>query len=270
MADKAHSYCDYLTLTTARHANGLEIRNCLHNVWPAHTRTVARRMQFEGWTVADGSIFFGSGEISGHVFYMLQTSGALAHKVLGMAAGAGITMNCTRIDIQRTVAVNLGEFNVLDIAENTTHQSMTFIVNPSDATWTIYTGVRQSRKYARLYVKRLDKDYLRLEFELKRNYSRAIYDQALLGGQDVIDGLFAEMVDKSKYPESIKDLFTIDANAIPLRTLLAEQELKNLEGYMQYLDNCHKSLESSLHDDTRAAPARQWILRQARMLDRFP
>lgn len=227
-------------------------------------------MQFTGWSVAGGSIFFGSGEISGNVFYMLQTSGALAHEVLGLVAEASITMNCTRLDIQRTVAVNLGEFNVLDIAENTPHQSMTYIVNPGDGTWTIYTGVRQSRKYARLYVKRLDRDYLRLEFELKRDYSRVIYDQILLGGQDVIDGLYKEMVDKSKYPTEIRAMFSIDTDSIPLRTLLAEEELKNLEGYLQYLDNCHKSLETSLHDDTRAGPVRQWILRQARMLDRFP
>ena len=227
-------------------------------------------MQFTGWTVGEGSIFFGSGEISGHIFYMLQTSGALAHEVLGLVASAGIPMNCTRIDIQRTAAVDLGDFKVLDIAEGTTHQSMTYIVNPSDGTWTIYTGVRQSRKYARLYVKLLDRQYLRLEFELKRDYSRVIYDQILLGGQDSIDGLYIDMVDKSKYPPEIKAMFTIDANSVPLRTLLAEQEIKNLEGYMQYLENCHKSLEFSLHDDTRAAPVRAWILRQARMLDRFP
>lgn len=270
MTDDAHSYCDWLTLTTATHANSLEIRKLITAAWPAHTRTLARRMQFEGWTVGDGSIFFGSGDISGHIFYMIQVSGALAHKVLGMVAGAGVPMNCTRIDIQRTVAVNLGDHSVLDIAENTHHQNVDYYVNPGAGTWTINTGVRASRKYIRLYIKRLDRDYLRFEVELKRDYSRVVYDQILLGGQDVIDGLYVELVDKSKYPENIKSMFTIDANAIPLRTLLAEQELKNLEGYMQYLDNCHKSLESSLGDDTRAGPVRQWILRQARMLDRFP
>jgi len=227
-------------------------------------------MQFDGWTVANGSVFFGSGDIAGHLFYMLQASGAVSHELLGMVAKAGVNARCTRIDLQKTMEINLGDYNCMDVVEETKARTMEYWVNPSEGTSTIYTGSKHSRKLARLYVKRLYDDFLRLEFQLRRDYSRIIYDQIVMGGQDAIDGIYQSLVEKSAYPESIKKMFYLGVDAVPLRSLVASKELSDLDGYLEWLDNAHKSLERSLGDDTRAGPVREWILRQARMLDRFP
>ena len=270
MADNAHSYCDYLTLTCQGYTPSLQMRALVTSVWPAHTRSLTKRMQFDGWTVADGSIFFGSGDIAGHLFYMLQASGAVSHELLGMVAKAGVIARCTRIDLQKTVEINLGEYNCLDVVEETICRTLDYYVNPSEGTSTIYTGSKKSRKLARLYVKRLYDDFLRLEFQLRRDYSRTIYDQIVMGGQAAIDIIYQSLVARSAYPDSIKKMFYLDVDTVPLKTLKASKELSDLDGYLQHLDNIHKSLERSLGDDTRAGPVREWILRQARMLDRFP
>jgi len=239
--------------------NWLSVMQVIHERFTRSGARQARRLQFEGRTLAEGSVFCGEAFINGQRWNMLQVSGAHAHETLGLIARENIPMRCKRIDLQVTIPIDLEQYDALATYNSCDTTSKLLMLNESDGTATIYLGQRTSRKYARLYVKRLYSDYLRLEYEFKRDYARIIYDNILLHGAVVCDDIFQGALDKSHYPTWVKQQFSISENGVKPSQLTPIEELHATEGYWDYLSNVKQSIIRSLEDDTRAARVTAWV-----------
>jgi hypothetical protein len=164
----------------------------------------ARWLQYDGWRNGDG-IFYGKAIQTGdREHYVLRVSGGFSQEFLTawLTTRFADGWYCTRLDLQVTRDIP-DWWSPRDLHDEMKALGMFVSLIQSDSGNTIYVGDRGSKRFTRFYEKDLDHLMLRLEFELKGDYSRLGY-ALLLGGSGVRD-IFAANLEKMRFPEHISN-----------------------------------------------------------------
>lgn len=159
-------------------------------------------LQYKGWKKE--AFFIGHGTQQGKQHTIINVSGALSQKLLPTL----ITLDgwyATRVDLQITVDASvMGDDNLAIVRDYCQTLNTTLIESRDNDT--LYLGSRSSDVFLRLYEKILEgKKYLRLEFELKGQRSRACWT-AITNGEPT-DKIFKHYNQRSKLPGNVKDWF---------------------------------------------------------------
>jgi len=187
-------------------------------------------LQYKGWKKE--SIFVGRGEQNKKRHGILQVSGRQSQEMLEFLLQHE-KHYCTRMDIQMTIPMPAGVY-LTKIHKNLGKKVSTLISSESNDT--LYVGNRSSDIFTRLYEKVLDRKYLRLEFELKGQRSRAAW-LALLAGASVGE-IFKYYYEKSILPAGVKkhyDVSGIDDTDKAMRAEVVKEAQKKL-AWIQSID----------------------------------
>jgi hypothetical protein len=176
-------------------------------------------LQYKGQK--SGGYFVGQAEQNGKRHVVANASGpnalSLYHASTPFADKHGIY--CTRLDIQRTIP--RPQYGSLRGVRDAMTKTNTTLIESRDND-TLYVGSRESAIFTRLYEKNLDARYLRLEFELKADRSKAAY-RALLAGEP-LDAIYFHYLEKSHFPDEVKQWFSGAGDYASEAVLRAETE----------------------------------------------
>jgi len=164
----------------------------------------AKVMQYEGFS--NGSIFYGHALQGKRQSYMFRSSGATSQEFINIILDARnidpFKLYSTRIDLQRTIPAptrwhphTLYTWIALQFPEATTS------IIQSETGSTVYLGSRLSGRFARLYEKNYESLYVRLEIELKRDYSRQLWDDLANTGCKVLPEYYAVHLQRLPVPQ---------------------------------------------------------------------
>jgi hypothetical protein len=183
-----------------------------------------RFLQYQGHKLE--SMFFGTAKQGEKHHYLVQISGGVAQTV---ASDLSLMMilghekfYCTRLDVQKTLV--LPEWwsvrdvvdSIKDMDVGQTPRTISFIESSSGDT--IYIGSRTSDKFIRVYTKSLDKDYLRLEYELKGDLARSAFYTVFQNGGRSVSGIFNSLLVHEKVPQYVKSYYLDpDADIVDIR-----------------------------------------------------
>lgn len=213
----------------------------------AYTETIARAMlnwpdnweqsgwlQYKGWRKE--GFFIGHGLQQNKSHTIINVSGSLAHKMLPTLRELE-HWYATRIDLQITVDAScMGDDTLAIVRDHCQTQNTTLIESMDNDT--LYLGSRTSDTFTRLYEKILEmKKYLRLEFELKGQRSRACW-QAITNGEP-LDKIFKFYNKRSKLPDNVIEWFNaygVSATHEAMINELKQSERLKLE-WLQSLDS---------------------------------
>jgi hypothetical protein len=190
---------DWLTLTTWHESAYSNLRDFVRS--KQSESKPQRRLQYRGVVFGDG-LFFGEGEQSGSINYMVQASGAAAHwLMLAMLTEAydlrPLSFHPTRLDIQLTLLIpdyKLAGWEWVARGEGRRVQHIT-----QDGLDTVYIGSRSGDKFLRIYVKedmydnmgKFSGQMIRWEYELKGEHASGIWVKILT--DKPITGLWAHL-----------------------------------------------------------------------------
>ncbi|GAI11563.1 unnamed protein product, partial [marine sediment metagenome] len=198
---KVNTHLDYLRLASWDTGAYTKILARLMRAWEGDWEH-SGWLQYDGW--AKDGLFIGHGTQAKKSHTILNISGALAQKMLPTLRDL-LGWYCTRIDLQITVeACVMRDDRLAYIRDDTSTENTTLIESKENDT--LYVGSRTAEKFTRLYEKFLDNDkFLRLEFELKGQQSRAAWE-AITAGEPV-DKIFKYHLKRSKLPPRVIEWF---------------------------------------------------------------
>lgn len=184
-----------------------------------------------------GDVFIGRAEQNGKAHTVVQVSGATSDDFYEMFLSEE-HFYCSRIDLQITVE-QPAWVQLRWVRDQLEAENVTLIESKND---TLYIGSRESDVFIRLYEKKLDSNYLRLEFELKG--SRAKRAWYIMSGGVEPGAIFSAYLAKTPLPADIEHLFcdreTV-ATQQALRQELAKDQAKKLAWFLS-LDECVKRM----------------------------
>lgn len=259
-----NTHTDYLRLASWEPNAYTDIISRVMQSWPDDWKQ-SGWLQYKGWKKE--GFFIGHGEQQGKPHAIINVSGSLSQKMLPTLRTLD-NWYCTRIDLQITVDGCVMRGYALAYVRDRCKTENTTLIESMDND-TLYIGSRTSDKFTRLYEKIMDgKKYLRLEFELKGQRSRATW-KAIANGE-AIDKIYKHYVLKSKLPEYAKSWFnaygvTATQEAMNKEVLTAEK--RKLE-WLQSLDiPVMKYMNSHIIGDDVKTLIRAWA-KHADYLDR--
>lgn len=215
-----------------------------------------RWLNYDGFGF-DGA-YVGRGMQRKQPHYMIRVSGRYADvtysKLLGIEAYA------TRLDLQVTIPAP-GDHLLPDIHKRTSSKTKTLIDGYENDT--LYVGNRASDIFCRLYEKLLDTLYLRLEFELKGDRSRAAWI-ALADETLTPESIFEYYLSRSPLPDDIKQLYITGAT-VPASRIMREQMTKDAQNKLAWIRGLDGALIQAMADheigeDVKAI-VRYWAMR---------
>lgn len=239
------------------------IRLCTWDL-AAYTKAASALMQFrQGWKSGRflqyyghklGSMFFGTAKQHDKHHYLIQISGGMAHTItsdLGLMMTLGDpSFYCTRLDLQKTL--DLPEWwNVRDVVDSIktmdtgkTPDTLSFIESTTGET--VYVGSRTSDKFIRIYTKSLDRDYLRLEYEIKGSLARSIYSGIYQNGSRSISGVYNTLLVNQRLPQYVKSYY-LDPDAQMVDISIPEHQAE-MAKKLQWLVSLEATIRKMLSD----------------------
>ena len=188
-------------------------------------------LQYRGWKKEQ--IFVGRANQEDKLHGIIQISGMQSNQLFPNMQQLD-KHYCTRLDVQMTIPMP-ENLKLKKVHKNLGKRISTLISSESNDT--LYVGNRKSDIFTRLYQKPLDRMYLRLEFELKGQRSRAAW-LALLAGATV-DEIFKYYFERSKLPDAVKkhfDLADIGETDKAMRAEILKDSQKKL-AWIQSIDS---------------------------------
>lgn len=217
------------------------------------------RMQYSGKLrrTENGTIFLGTAEINGRTHHLLQVDGELAYDLRFYILDfyPSYIVKCTRVDFQVTIREprNWKQWDLLIRFKKKYGEQMVSYPKPSTMDGkilqTVYLGNRTGAdRFLRVYVK-LSKDsdkLLRLETELKRNRSHAVYVHMCNNRWD--EDVYEMMVSELKY-QSMKDvlLHQIFSSCLEGYSNVIKVQTKESNTARWITDVCIPAIDSHLH-----------------------
>lgn len=226
------THTDYLRLATWDDTAYMKILARVMVAWPDDWEQ-SKWLQYKGWK--KDAFFIGHGTQQAKSHTIINVSGSLSHKMLPTLRELE-GWYCTRIDLQITVdAAVQAEFALAFVRDECETENTTLIESKDNDT--LYLGSRSSDVFLRLYEKFLyDKKYLRLEFELKGERSRACWTAITKG--ESIDKIFKFYNKRSKLPFTVKEWFNsyeVTATNEAMKKEIVASERKKLK-WLESLD----------------------------------
>ena len=215
-------------------------------------------LQYSGWRKEQ--IFVGRGEQKGQRHGIIQISGRQAQDKLALMM-RNVDHYCTRIDFQVTIPMPP------DVSLTKVHKSLGKKISTlisSEMNDTLYIGNRTSDIFTRCYVKPLGQLWLRLEFELKGERSRAAW-RALLAGENP-DRIFKYYLEKSQLPNVVKKHF-LDPDVDATDKAMREQALKDANVKLAWLQSLDKCIFEMMNNHDIDEQTKQLIRAWAAMAD---
>ena len=215
-------------------------------------------LQYTGWRKEQ--IFVGRGEQKGQRHGIIQISGRQAQDKLALML-RNVDHYCTRIDFQVTIPLPP------DVSLTKVHKSLGKKISTlisSEMNDTLYIGNRTSDIFTRCYVKPLEQLWLRLEFELKGERSRAAW-RALLAGENP-DRIFKYYLEKSKLPNVVKKHF-MDPDVDATNKAMREQTLMDANVKLIWLQSLDKCIFEMMNNHDIDEQTKQLIRAWAAMAD---
>lgn len=236
------AHVDYLRLCTWDLAAYTKAASALMQY--RHGWKSGRFLQYNGHKL--DSMFFGTAKQSDKHHYLIQVSGGMAQTItsdLGLMMILGDTdFYCTRLDVQKTLE-EPEWWNVRDVVDSIktmdaarSPETISFIESSTGET--IYVGSRTSDKFIRIYTKSIDRDYLRLEYELKGHLARSAYEVVFQNGGRSISGVFNTLLVNDKLPQYVKGYYLDpDAEMVDIRRPEHAQEMQKKLDWLLSLEN---------------------------------
>jgi Replication initiation factor. len=221
---------------------------------------VSQRMQYVGkiYKSVLGSLFVGQGKQKGGEHYMCQIDGALAHhaRFEVLSWSPAYMVKCTRVDFQITIEKpeSWKQWDFLVRMRDKFGEGMVSYPRPDRIggvlMQTVYVGRRQgSDRFLRVYMKMSGdgRQLLRLEVELKRRRSVAIYNEMCRESHDLnIGGIMAsELKVQSQKDASLDKLYYkyIEGHVSPLKIKSSAPNT-----YEWIMTTCIPSIDRFIHD----------------------
>jgi len=186
-----------------------------------------RWLQYTGWRKEQ--IFIGHGEQNKKRHTIIQASGSRAEELKHFLFERCEDWYATRIDYQITIPKPRLS---LEKIHKSLGPKVTTLIS-SEENQTLYVGKRTSDIFTRLYEKKLNDMWLRLEFELKGDRAKSAW-RAMLHGMSN-NQIFQYCLEKSRLPEAAKKHYrdvSVDINDVAYReekTATAEKKLAWLQ-----------------------------------------
>ena len=216
-------------------------------------------LQYTGWR--KDQIFLGRGEQKRQRHGIIQISGNRSNQMLPVLTHSAGEHYCTRIDFQVTIPLPS------DVSLTKVHKSLGKKISTlisSEMNDTLYIGNRTSDIFTRCYVKPLNQLWLRLEFELKGERSRAAW-RALLAGENP-DRIFKYYLEKSQLPNVVKKHF-LDPDVDATDKAMREQALKDANVKLAWLQSLDKCIFEMMNNHDIDEQTKQLIRAWAAMAD---
>lgn len=198
------AYLDYLRLTTFDLPAYAHIAAELHLNW-GHWKP-GKFLQYVGQK--NDNLFHGSAIQNDRQHFMIQASGEMAHELyLWLSENYSDYLGqfaCTRVDLQRTVE-QPQHWVPRDVYTSVRDNDKVTSIIESETGSTVYIGNRTSDTFVRIYEKKLDRDYLRFEFELKGKMAARAWHY--LRQSASIDGMYNGILVNHAAPNYVKEWF---------------------------------------------------------------
>jgi len=233
---------DYLRYTSRDHKSYLRWNAALTGAFPG-PRKEGRVMQYSGLKGTTHPYFTGKADINNRRHFMMQVSGSAAHEFWPLFTPDGQADRCTRIDLQRTIPYD-GKPAPADVYGLVPDHLYHSRIIGSDGTWTVYIGKRTSDRMCRVYVKMLDRPYLRVEYELKGELATTVADRLKSGSvalDDAFEGLMA-------WNPAKPALMRFGGNDAAVSTIAASKRGPSYKGRIRWIESTAVALERYLND----------------------
>lgn len=229
-----NTHTDYIRLASWKTYAYTSVLGRVLRAWPEGWEQ-SKWLQYKGWRKE--GFFIGHGRQQNKTHTIINCSGALSQKMLPTLRDIE-GWYCTRIDLQITIeACVMGNLTLSQIRDECQTNNTTLIESMDNDT--LYLGSRTSEKFTRLYEKFLNSTkYLRLEFELKGERSRAAWEAIAKG--ESLDKIFKYYVKKSWLPEYAREWFAaygVSSTAETMRLEVLHGHKKKLE-WLESLNPC--------------------------------
>lgn len=232
---------DYIRLASWAEGAYTEIISRIMRAWPDDWKK-SRWLQYKGWRKE--GFFIGHGEQKKRSHTIINVSGSLSQQLLPTLQ----TLEgwyCTRIDLQITVKHPMGSGQTLALVRDECDTSNTTLIE-SQENHTLYLGSRTSELFTRLYEKfLLSNPYLRLEFELKGQRSRAAW-QAIIADEP-LDRIFTYYLDRSRLPDYAKAWYQVN-DAIATQESMRKEQLQSSKKKLEWLKSLDPAVTRYMND----------------------
>ena len=232
---KAH--LDYLRLATWELSGYPLLMSEIMSRWPADWQQ-STWLQYSGWRKEQ--IFIGQGWQNKRRHAIFQASGSQAHNIMHGFVELP-HWYATRVDVQITIPQP--KISLEKIHKSLGKKKTTLI--SSEANQTLYVGARTSDVFTRLYEKPLDKMYLRLEFEIKGESARAVWES--IRGGTTTGQIFNYYLGRSILPGIVKKHFD-DASADASDLFLAAEQKHDAEKKLKWLESIDNAVMRAITD----------------------
>jgi len=236
------SAIDYLRFTSRSFDSYLRWNEALTAAFPG-ARKEAKVMQYTGLKGTTVPYFTGKADINNRRHFMMQISGSAASELWPLFTPDPQLDRCTRIDLQRTIPYD-GDpkpSEIYDLIPPSVYHSR---IIGSDGTWTVYIGKRTSDRMVRIYVKLLDRPYLRVEYELKGDLATTVADNLKIGSL-VIDDAFEGLMSKNPARNVLGRFMGTGAAAA---TVAAAKRGPSYEGRIRWIESTATALDRYMND----------------------
>ena len=184
--------------------------------------------------MVSGTLSFLAGRVKGKTHYMIRISGQMAHHAIAtlLDVSKGFVVSCSRLDVQLTIMKPV--VMSMTALRNRLEKRYKRVGYPQPDTSTgvkletVYVGTRKkSDRFYRFYTKATNDGLaLRLEVELKKRRSRAIWDEWVKFGPDgsLLNYEIERIKSMDKYLDRLINLSDRPKKIVRVRTLESNTE----------------------------------------------
>jgi len=258
------SAIDYLRFTSRSFDSYLKWNEVLTAAFPGQ-RKEAKVMQYSGLKGSTVPYFVGKADINNRRHFMMQISGSAAAELWPLFTPDPQLDRCTRIDLQRTIPYGAQPTadEIYALIPDTIYHSR---IIGSDGTWTVYIGKRTSDRMCRVYVKMLDRPYLRVEYELKGDLATTIADNLKKGSLTLDEAFEGLMV----WNPASNVLGRFRGTGAAAATIAAAKKGPSFEGRIRWIESTATALERYLNDHDLRPHVEMLVRALAAKLDEDP